>query len=265
MLAKEMTFDGALIGMIHLPALPGAPRYGGSMAAVVERALRDAEALSSAGVDAIMVENFGDVPFPRGAAAPETVAALAVAAEKVRGAVDLPLGVNVLRNDARSALGVAVAVGASFLRVNVLAWARLTDQGVIEGDAAALQRARAALDARHVAILADVAVKHSAPLAPVSLVDEAHDVEQRALADAIVVTGVSTSAAVDASELKLLSAAVSIPLIAGSGVTAATARAIREHAQAAIVGSAMMETGRPGRPIDLARAKALVAAWREAG
>lgn len=260
-----MNFDGLLIGMIHLPALPGAPRYGGSMTAVLERALADADALSRAGVDAIMVENFGDAPFPRGAAAPETVAALTLAAAGVITAVDLPVGVNVLRNDARSALGIAVAVGASFLRVNVLAWARLTDQGTIEGDAATLQRARVALGAQQVAVLADVAVKHSAPLAPVSLVDEAHDVEERALADAIVVTGASTSSAVAVDELETVASAVSVPVIAGSGVTPETAGAVRARAAAAIVGSAMMEGGRPGRPVDIARASALVAAWRETG
>ncbi len=257
-----MEFTGGLIGMIHLPALPGAPRWGGSMDVVIDAALRDAEALTTAGVDAIMIENFGDVPFPKGAAAPETVAALTVAADRVAQASDLMIGINVLRNDGPSALGIAKAVGARFIRVNVLAWARLTDQGVIEGDAAALQRARIALDARDIAILADVAVKHSAPLAPVSSIEEAHDLVERALADAIIVTGASTSAPVDDEELRVVSSAMDVPVLVGSGVTVERAAALRGHADGAIVGSAMMVGGRPGGRIDSQRARALVDAWR---
>lgn len=261
-MTTKLELNGALIGMIHLQPLPGAPRYAGSMTTVIDAALGDAEALASAGVDAVIVENFGDVPFPRGAAGPETVAALAVVADRVSRVVDQPLGINVLRNDGPSALAIAVATGARFVRVNVLSWARLTDQGVIEGDAAAVLRARSALGADHVAILADVAVKHSAPLAPVDPVEEARDVVERAMADAVIVTGAATSAAVDLEVLGAVAAAVEVPVIAGSGVTVATAAEVRRAADAAIVGSAMMAGGAPGGLVDLDRARALVEAWR---
>jgi hypothetical protein len=255
--------------MVHLAPLPGSPRYGGAIGPVVDAALRDAEALAAAGVDAMILENFGDAPFVRGAVAPETVASMAALGARVAGAVDLPLGVNVLRNDGRAALGVAVAIGARFIRVNVLAWARLTDQGMIESDAAELQRARAALhaggasDESRVLVLADVAVKHSAPLAPVGAVEEARAAVSRALADAVVVTGAATGAAVDLGELRAVARAVAAPVLAGSGVTAETAAAIRREAAGAIVGSALMRDGLPGSPIDLARARRLVAAWRQ--
>lgn len=263
-MSSSFRLEGALIGMVHLQPLPGAPRYGGSMGPVVDAALRDAEALAAAGVDAMILENFGDAPFARGAVDPETVAAMAAVGARVAGAVALPLGVNVLRNDGRAALGVAVAIGARFIRVNVLTWARLTDQGLIEGDAAALQRARAALGATEgVAILADVAVKHSAPIAPVSAADEAKAAISRALADAVVVTGAATGAAVDLDELRSVTRAVSAPVLVGSGVTAETAAAIRREAAGAIVGSALMRDGRPGAPIDPDRARRLVSAWRQ--
>lgn len=257
-----LDLDGSLIGMIHLPPLPGAPRYGGSMTEVVDAALRDAEDLSVAGVDAIMIENFGDAPFPRGPASAETVAALAVAAARVRQAVDLPLGINVLRNDGRAALAVAVAVCAAFIRVNVLAWARLTDQGIIQCDAAALLRARAALGAAGVRILADVAVKHSAPLADVPLAVEAQDLVERALADAVVVTGRATSAVTDLDEVRAVIAVVEVPVLVGSGVTVDLVPEVRREGVGAIVGSALMVDGRPGGPVDLERARAFVTAWR---
>jgi hypothetical protein len=257
-----LELEGALIGMIHLAPLPGSPRYGGHMEGVIELALRDAEVLASAGVDAVMIENFGDVPFARGRVGPETVAALTVAADRVARAIDLPLGINVLRNDGAAALAVAVAVGAAFIRVNVLAWARLTDQGIIEGDAATVLRTRAALNAHHVRILGDVAVKHSAPLASVPLAEEAQDLVERALADAVVVTGAATSAPADPEQVRAVTNAVKVPVLVGSGVTPATAPAFRALGVGAIVGSAMMRQGKPGGPVTPARACEMVAAWR---
>ncbi len=257
-----LTLKGALIGMVHLKPLPGSPRYGGAMVSVIDAALHDAEALTRAGVDAMIIENFGDAPFPRGAAAPETVAAMAAVGAHITRDLGVPLGVNVLRNDGCAALGVALAIGAVFIRVNVLAWARLTDQGVIEGDAASLQRARRALGAEQIQVLADVSVKHSAPLAPVSVTDEARDVVERALADAVIVTGGATSTAVDLDELRAVALATNAPVLAGSGVTVETAAQVRRLSAGAIVGSAMMRDGRPGGPIDPSRAQALVKAWK---
>jgi membrane complex biogenesis BtpA family protein len=123
-----MRFERTVIGMVHLPALPGSPRWDGSMARVVESALADARALVEGGADALLVENFGDAPFTSGRVEPATVAAMSVVAAEVRKAFPrAPLGVNVLKNDARAALAVAVAVGAEFIRVNVHAGAVLAD------------------------------------------------------------------------------------------------------------------------------------------
>jgi len=263
---RQLRLDQSpLIGMIHLPALPGAPRYGGTMAPVVDRALRDAETLAAGGVDAVLVENFGDVPFFAGSAPRETVAAMAAVVERVTGAVDLPVGVNVLRNDGASALAVAAATGGSFIRVNVLSWARLTDQGVVEGRAAELMRRRSALGAEEVLVLADVAVKHSAPLAEVSAAREAKDVAERGLADAVVVTGEATGWAADLRMLEQIASEVLVPVVAGSGVTPNNAPAVRAAASGAIVGSSMMEGGRAGGPVTLQRATRLAAAWRGEG
>jgi membrane complex biogenesis BtpA family protein len=250
--------------MVHLGPLPGAPRYGGRLAPVVEAAQQDAETLAQAEVDAIMVENFGDAPFCAGAVAPETVASMATVATKVAETVDLPLGINILRNDGRSALAVAHAVGARFIRVNVLSWARLTDQGLVQGIAAELQRSRAALRAEDILVLADVDVKHSAPLAPVAVEDESQDVVERGLADAVIVSGSSTASPVDLDQARRVAAAVDVPVLIGSGTTVESAAALRGVAQGAIVGSAMMHQGQPGGRIELDRARALVQAWRQA-
>src|SRR5688500_6024628 len=125
----------AVIGMVHLKPLPGSARWGGSMQQVLDGSLADATALAEGGVDAIMIENFGDVPFRKEHVAAETIAAMTLAVSTVANAVDLPLGVNVLRNDAAAAMGIAAACGATMIRVNVHTGAMLTDQGIIEGRA----------------------------------------------------------------------------------------------------------------------------------
>lgn len=254
----------ALIGVIHLPALPGAPRSTLPMSAIRAQVARDAEKLAAAGFDGVIVENFGDAPFLKCPAAPETLACMAVVADTARAASGLPLGVNVLRNDALGALGVAVATGARFIRVNVLVGARVTDQGVIEGDAAALLRKRKALGANDIEIIADVDVKHSSPLGEGSVertLDEARDAVDRALADALIVTGSHTGGAPDAALLASLRAAMpSTPLWIGSGVRADTLGAWLQHADAVIVGSALRADGRAGGPVDLQRATEFVRA-----
>ncbi|HSO31579.1 MAG TPA: BtpA/SgcQ family protein, partial [Labilithrix sp.] len=156
---------GMLVGVIHLPALPGSPRAALGAAECARSAADDARALAAAGYDAIIVENFGDTPFFAARVPAVTVAAVTACAVAVRAAAPaVALGINILRNDAESALSVAVCTGASFVRINVHTGARVTDQGLVQGEAATTLRLRRALGAEGVAIWADVDVKHSAPL-----------------------------------------------------------------------------------------------------
>ena len=105
------------------------------MTEVRKAAIADAQTLARGGVDGILVENYGDAPFTGGTVEPQVIAAMAVLAAEVRAAAALPIGINVLRNDAHSALAVAVASGASFIRVNVHVGSAETDQGHIDGRA----------------------------------------------------------------------------------------------------------------------------------
>src|SRR5256885_841159 len=173
-----------VIGMLHLPALPGAPMYSQSVASIREGLIRDAQILAEGGVHGLMMENFGDVPFYPDRVPAHVIAQMTALACEVRRKVDLPLGINVLRNDGRGALAVAHACGASFIRVNVLCGARVADQGLIQGIAHELLRERALLDAASIKIFADVDVKHSVALAERALEDEVDDLIKRALADA---------------------------------------------------------------------------------
>lgn len=231
------------------------------MTAVRAAARADAACLAAAGFEAIIVENFGDAPFFPDVVPPETVAAMAVVASDV-AAVGLPLGINVLRNDARAALAVAAAVGAAFVRVNVHTGARVADQGILQGRAHETLRTRRALGLEPVQLWCDVDVKHSVPLHERPLADEVADVVERGLADVVLVTGARTGASADLERVRAVARASSRPVLVASGVTAADVGAVLEVAWGVVVGSALRADGRPGGPVDPSRAEAFVQAAR---
>src|SRR5881409_3347230 len=239
-----MRLARTLIGMVHLQALPGSPRWEGSMARVIEAALADARALVEGGIDALLVENFGDAPFTAGRVDAATVAGVtAVAAEIRRTFAETPLGVNVLKNDARAALAVVAAVGGRFIRVNVHAGAVVADQGIVETDAYHTLRDRRLLGVE-VWIFADVGGKHAVPLVPVELEQTARDLVYRGLADALVVSGPATGRATPLADVKRVRDAVpDVPLLVGSGVTAETVGNLLSVADGVIVGTAVKYQG----------------------
>lgn len=244
--------------MVHLAPLPGAPGYLGSMSAVIESATADATVLSDAGFEGIMVENFGDAPFYADDAPKVTIAAMTAAISAV-AAVGLPTGVNVLRNDGLGALAIAAAIGASFVRVNVLSGMMYTDQGPIVGRAAEIARFRQRL-CPDTAILADVFVKHATPPAGLSLADATNDLVERAGADAVVVSGAGTGAATSLDDLSVVVEHSHLPVFVGSGATAATIAGILALGQGAIVGSDTKVDGIATNPVDPERAEAVVRA-----
>lgn len=255
--------DPLVIGMVHLLPLPGAPRYGGDLDAVREAMVRDGEALAEGGAGALLVENYGDAPFFPGPVPPETIASMTALAAELRHHVDLPLGINVLRNDGLAALAVAAAAGASFVRVNILCGARLTDQGIIEGRAHEILRARTRLGLEKIAILADAAVKHSAPLAKRPLEEEIAELTGRGGADGVILTGPATGAELDLDALRRArDAAGECPLLAGSGITPENAPRYAGLADGLIVGTSLKEDGRTTAPVDPARVRALVMGLR---
>lgn len=263
----ESTFDAErpIVGMVHLPPLPGAPNYGGSRERILADACRDARALEAGGVDGIMVENFGDVPFYPDDVPKHVVATMTRATREVVEAADLPVGVNVLRNDADAAVSVAAAAGAEFVRVNVHTGARVTDQGVLEGRAHETLRLCDRIDA-DLRILADHDVKHSAPLASgEGSAASMADAVERGLADATVVSGAGTGHGVDIAELEAAvetreEFGLDVPILVGSGVTAGTVGDVLSIADGVVVGTALKEDGAVANPVSERRVRELVEA-----
>jgi membrane complex biogenesis BtpA family protein len=239
--------------MVHLGPLPGSPTPD-PIDATIERAIADARILTDAGFDALMVENFGDAPFFADAAPTVTATAMTRIVTDLMGNTDLPIGVNVLRNDGLSAVAVAAATGARFIRVNVLSGSMFTDQGPIVGRAAELARMRAALHPDLV-VLADVMVKHATPPPGLTIEQAAADLWERSGADGIVVSGTGTGRPLQGDHLEAVAeAAPGAPLYAGSGVTTETVAAMLEVCAGVIVGTATKVDGVVTNPVDPARA-----------
>lgn len=255
-----------LVGMVHLPPLAGSPLFSGSMSRVLDTARSDAVALAEAGFGALMVENFGDAPFHADTVPPETVAAMTLAVSAVIEETGLPVGVNVLRNDVMSALGIAAATGAALVRVNVLTGTMFTDQGPIVGRAAHALRKRAEI-APEANIWADVMVKHATPPPGLDIRQAGLDTVERGLADAVIISGAGTGAEPDLDEARILREALpkDLRLVIGSGATPDNLALLTEVADSVIVGSATKREGDARNPVDPTRASRVVEAARSCG
>ena len=233
-----------IIGVVHLPPLIGSPQSTQPFHEIRSRALADARVLIDNGIDGIIIENYGDAPFLPDSVEPHTVAALALIVDEIRKRhPQTPIGLNVLRNDAKSAIAIATVTEANFIRVNVHTGAMLTDQGIIQGKAHETLRYRSLLKSK-VKIFADIAVKHAVPLAPIDILASAEDTYHRGLADALIVTGTATGKRADLDQLKSVKSTVpQASVFAGSGVTVDNLAEVLQYADGVIVGTSIKRDG----------------------
>ncbi|MEJ6485182.1 BtpA/SgcQ family protein [Nostoc punctiforme UO1] len=251
-----------IIGVVHLLPLPTSPRWGGSLKAVIDRAEQEAAALASGGVDGLIVENFFDAPFTKKQVDPVVVSAMTIVVQRIQNLVTLPIGLNVLRNDGKSAMAIASCVQAQFIRVNVLTGVMATDQGLIEGEAHHLLRYRRELGC-DVKILADVLVKHARPLSSPNLTVAVKDTIERGLADGVILSGWATGSPPNLEDLELAcDAASGTPVFIGSGANWENIDTLMQAADGVIVSSSLKRHGRIEQPIDPIRVSQFVEAAR---
>ena len=242
--------ENPIIGVVHLLPLPTSVRWGGNLKAAIARAEREATALACGGVHGIIVENFFDAPFTKDRVDPAVVSAMSLIVQRLMNLVALPIGINVLRNDARSAMAIASCVNAAFIRVNVLTGVMATDQGLIEGQAHQLLRYRRELGS-DVKILADVLVKHARPLGSPNLTTAVQETIDRGLADGIILSGWATGSPPNLEDLELAKAAAGgTPVFVGSGADWENISTLMTVADGAIVASSLKRYGRIDQPID---------------
>ena len=252
----------ALVGVVHLQALPGTPFHHCSPDEIVEQALFEARILQDAGFDAIILENMHDRPYLNREVGPEIVAGMARVCSELRKITTLPLGIQVLAGANEAALAVAHSSGAQFVRVEGFVFAHTADEGTIEACAGPLLRYRKKIGAEKVRILCDIKKKHCAHSITQDVdLGETAKAAEFFCADGLVVTGLATGARTDPQDLAQTVSATSLPVWIGSGIDPSNISSYA-GAHGLIVGSWIKENGDWRKPVDPSRCRQLVAAYR---
>ena len=253
----------AMVGMLHLGALPGTPSAAHSVEALIQATLAEARIYRDAGFTALAIENMHDRPYLKGGVGPEITAAMTAIARDVKRETGLVLGIQVLAGANREALAVAHASGADFVRVEGFVYAHVADEGVIESCAGELLRYRHAIGAERVLVFADIKKKHSAHAitADVSIVETAKAAEFF-LADGVIVTGASTGEPASPDEVREVVGAAHVPVLVGSGITPENLARF-SSAHGFIVGSSVKQGGVWCNPLDREAVRALAGAFTE--
>lgn len=231
-----------IIGMIHLPPLPGSPGNKLTMKELTKFALDEARKLEGAGLDACIVENVGDVPLLKSDLPPYTVAAMAALTGAVVESTKMKVGVNMLRNACEEAFSVAHVAGAHFIRCNILIGAYATDQGIIEGCAADVARLKKELGSQ-VLVFGDVHVKHAYPIFNVKIEHAAQDLAERGGADALIVSGPRSPVPPSFQRVKKVRDAINKPVLVGSGIGLANVNQFYQKSDGVIIGEPDFKVG----------------------
>ncbi|MCR4633267.1 MAG: BtpA/SgcQ family protein [Erysipelotrichaceae bacterium] len=244
-----------VIGMVHLLPLPGSPAYRGSMEEIYEAAYRDLKNLTDGGADAVIVENFGDIPYAKENELITNTAFAAIAAA-LRKECDLPMGINVQFDNVEAEWAIAYSCGYDFIRSEVFAENRMGPNGVFVASGPQIMRLKARYP-KDIALLADVNVKHTFPIAEQPLDFTIESIIEGG-ADCLICTGVMTGKSPGIEDVKLMKEiAKDFPVIVGSGVNDKTVKEYFEAADGAIIGSYFKEDGDVMRPIDPERVRKL--------
>ncbi|MEL7531272.1 MAG: BtpA/SgcQ family protein [Bacteroidota bacterium] len=261
-----MQLDRTIIGMIHVPALPGTPRFAGSMSQILAKVAEEAKIYQAAGIDAIAIENMHDVPYLNREVGPEIVASMTQVAQVVKGNSKLPCGIQILAGANKAALAVALAAELDFVRAEGFVFSHVADEGQMQSDAGELLRYRKQIGAEHIGVFTDIKKKHSAHTITedVSLVETAK-AAQFFLSDGVIVTGASTGETADLAQLEAVKNSVEIPVLVGSGVTFDNVEHYLPHCDGLIIGSWFKKGGHWTQALDGERVKRLMAKvkkWR---
>lgn len=256
---KQSFFSKPAFGMVHLRALPGTPAYDGDFQDIIDQALSEALTYVEAGMDGIILENMHDLPYLNKEVGPEITAAMTVAADRVRQAVDVPIGLQILAGANKEALAVAKAANLNFIRAEGFVFGHVADEGWINAQAGELLRYRKQIDAEDVQVFTDIKKKHSAHAitADVDLIETA---EAAAFfrSDGLVITGTSTGKTADLQSLQALRSQTSLPVLVGSGITTENIASYFPIADGFIVGSSLKKEGRWNNAVDPQRVAELV-------
>jgi len=246
-----------IIGVVHLKPLPGAPGYHGSFEEIIESALSDATKLVEGGVDALIVENYGDKPYKIRVREVETLASIAIITREIIKSVNVPVGVSILRNSGPEALCIAEVSGAKFIRVNGYCEVLVSPEGIIEPVAREVLEVKRKLFS-NVMICADINVKHAKPLVDMNAEDVIRDCCERCKADALIVTGERTGLEPTPQAVLKVKKISTVPVLVGSGMTTDNIDRYVNIADGFIIGSYFKVKGKTENPVSLSRVEKFI-------
>ncbi|MBI5727426.1 MAG: BtpA/SgcQ family protein [Ignavibacteriales bacterium] len=253
---KLFDLEKPVIGMIHLDALPGTPKFKGSVNEIIVKALREASDYKKLGIPVLMIENMHDVPYVNRVSGPEITAVMSIILYEIKKQSGLPTGIQILAGANIQALGAAKAAGADFIRAEGFVFAHVADEGIFSSDAGEILRYRKSIEADKVLVFTDIKKKHSshAITADTDIAETAKAAEFF-LSDGVIVTGSSTGSQPSVEEMRNVKSAVNIPVLAGSGITPINLHEFYPYCDAFIVGSYFKIDGKWVNALDPARIK----------
>lgn len=235
----------AVIGMIHVRALPGSPKSQLSVPELVEHACKEATIYQKCNVDGVIIENMFDVPYVMGdQVGPEVTAVMTRISSEIKKILGkMPCGVQVLSGNNFSATAVALAAGLQFVRAESFVFAHIADEGLMQACAGPLLRYSKNIGTTDVLYFTDIKKKHSshAITSDVSLAQMAKDAAFF-LSDGVIITGTETGVPPDAQDLIDVKKTSDLPVIIGSGVTISNVEDYID-ADALIIGSHFKTNG----------------------
>ena len=256
---KLFGINKTVVGMIHVDALPGTPKYKGDVENIINSAVKEAMIYKNSGIDAIAIENMHDIPYLKRNVGPEIISLMGIIGREVKKASQLPCGIQILAGANKEALAAALSAGMDFIRSEGFVFAHVADEGIMESDAGELLRYRKQIGAEDILIFTDIKKKHSSHSITLDVdIIETAKAAEFFLSDGVILTGTSTGKETDIDELKKVRGAVKIPVLVGSGLTADNIEKYFPAADAFIIGSYFKKGGYWQNEVDADRVKALV-------
>ena len=253
-----------IIGMLHVPALPGTPASCSSMSEILDRVAHETEIYRQCGLDGVIIENMHDTPYCHHRdMEPHITACMTVVGAKVRSMLDprVPVGVQVLAAANKEALAVAVAAQLQFVRAEGFVFSHVADEGWIDACAGPLLRYRRNINSDNVAVFCDIKKKHSAHSVTADVdITETAKAAKFFRSDGVIITGDSTGHAASPDQVhEVINNVPNLPVLVGSGVTADNLKHY-SPAHGLIIGSEFKHHGHWNNDIDPDRVQAVMEA-----
>jgi membrane complex biogenesis BtpA family protein len=248
-----------VIGMIHVDALPGTPKYNGNISAIIQHAITEAELYKSAGIQGIMIENMHDIPYLNNSAGPEIISIMAIIAYEIKRRTNLFAGIQILASANKEAIAVANSANLDFIRAEGFVFSHIADEGFTDANAGEILRFRKQIGAENVMVFTDIKKKHSSHSITADIsISEAAKAAEFFLSDGIIITGSATGKEANMEEIIAVKNSTSLPVIIGSGITAENVCDYYNIADAFIVGSYFKQDGNWQNPVEKERIEKLL-------